>query len=246
MVRIFRPQSGRSRGPARLAVGLGLLLCVEACKAPPLPAEVALESALEAPVEVRQRLAYDDVLRIDVYPHAELSSGELGRRIDYDGNIDLPLLGPLHVLGLTVGEVRAALQERAEQYLKDAAISVAVQSYAPRLFYVLGEVQKTGPYEMRRPTTALQALSRAGGIAPTGDSEQVVVLRVEDQRLQVHRFNAQTPGPEGLFPVQPGDLLFVRRTGAGTFSQQMAPYLQALAPPFSAAASILLVTDRLD
>ncbi len=222
-------------------IALGLAL---ACSAPPLAEDARLEPALEPPTLVRQRLAYDDVLRIDVYPHSELSSGELGRRVDYDGNIDLPLLGPIPVLGLTLGEARAALQERAARYLKDASIAVSVQSYAPRLYYVLGEVQATGPYEMRGPLSALQALSHAGGIKPTGDQAEIALLRVVDERLAVHVFDAETPGAGGLLAVEPGDLIFVRRSGAGTFQQQIAPYFQALAPPFSAAASLLIVADR--
>ncbi len=217
-----------------------------ACSAPPLAESGPVEPAPDPPVEVRRRLAYHDLLRIDVYEHPELSSGELGRRIDYDGNVDLPLLGPVRVEGLTLAEAREALQQRADRYLKRASVAVSVMEYSPRLYYVMGEVQKSGPYEITRPTTALQALSHAGGLTKLADEEEIALLRVRDDELVVHLFNAGTPGASGFVPVEPNDLLFVRASGAGTFQDQIAPYLQGLAPPFAAAASLVLVADELN
>jgi polysaccharide export outer membrane protein len=240
---MLRPPPSRPRPRPRGLALLGLLLA--ACSAPPLAEEVALSPERPVPHEVRRHLACDDVLRVEVFGHPELSTGELGRRVDFDGNLDLPLLGPVAVVGLTVTEARALLHARAEAFVKNASVALNVVEYAPRLFYVLGEVEATGAYELDGPTTALQALARAGGLTRLADAEEVVLLRVRDDRLSVHSFGAATPDPAGLFPVEANDLVFVRESGAGTFQQQIMPYLQGLAPPFTAAASLFLVADEL-
>jgi len=237
----------RPSGPApllRLAAFLHLAAAA-ACSAPPLAEPTTLPAERPIPHEVRTRLACNDVLRVDVYGHPELSTGELGRRIDFDGNVDLPLLGPVEVQNHTVNEARELLRARAEAYVKNASVAVNVVEYAPRLFYVLGEVTTGGAYELDGPTTALQALARAGGLTRLADREEIVLLRVRDDQLAVHRFGAETPGPAGLFPVEAGDLVFVRESGAGTFQQQIMPYLQGIAPPFTAVASMFLVVDDL-
>ena len=223
-----------------------LTVLAAACAAPPLAESGPVDPATPPPVEVRRRLTYHDLLRIDVYEHPELSSGELGRRVDYDGNVDLPLIGPVRVEGLTLTEARNALQERTDRYVKRASVAVSVIEYAPRLYYILGQVQETGAFEISRPTTALQALSLAGGLTKTADDEEVVLLRVRDRELVVHVFNAATPSAAGWLPVEPNDLLFVRESGAGTFQKQITPYIQGLSPPFAAAASLFLVADGIN
>jgi protein involved in polysaccharide export with SLBB domain len=233
-------------GPRRPPAGLrlALCLCLAACAAPPLAQPAELAAGRPVPHEVRRRLACDDVVRVEIFDHPELSTGELGRRIDFDGNLDLPLLGPVAIVGLTVTEAREALRAGAERYVKQPSVSLTVVDYAPRLVYVLGEVVATGAYELDAPTTALQALTKAGGLTRLADREEVVLLRVTGNELAVHVFDAATPDARGLFPVEAGDLIFVRESGAGTFQQQIMPYLQGIAPPFTAAASMFLVASE--
>jgi polysaccharide export outer membrane protein len=183
-------------------------------------------------------------VRVEVFEHPELSSGEAGRRVDYEGNLDLPLLGAVPVVGMTVSEVRDAFQARADRFVKHAAVSVSVVAYAPRLFYVMGEVKAAGAFELRRGNTALQSIAVAGGLTELADREEIVVLRTRVGELHVHSFNAQTPDAAGLFAIEPGDVVFARESGSGTFQQQILPYLQGLAQPFSATVSLFLVAKR--
>ena len=155
-------------------------------------------------------------------------------------------MGPVPVSGLTLGQARAAIEGRATIYVRDPAVSVSVLEYAPRQFFVLGAVQTSGAYLLERPLSALQALSYGGGLRVGADHEGVALLRREDDRLEVRFFNAATPGPGGMVGVLPGDVIFVRQTGAGTFQDQVLPYLQGFAPPLSVIASLVLISDGLN
>jgi polysaccharide export outer membrane protein len=194
----------------------------------------------------RTTLASDDVLRVVVYGHPELSSPEEGTRIDYEGNVSLPLVGAVRVAGGTVTAATSALEEAASRVLRRPSVAVSVIEYAPRTFTLLGEVQQTGRFDLDRPLTALSALSLGGGFREGADREQVALLRVENDELSVHFFDAATPGPDGYVPVRPDDVLFVRLSGAGTFREQMMPYLQGISSPLGALASLIVVTDRLN
>jgi hypothetical protein len=44
------------------------------------------------------------------------------------GEISLPILGNVQVYGLTMNEVKRAIEERAAQYLKDAVVNVRLLS----------------------------------------------------------------------------------------------------------------------
>jgi len=237
------PRSGDTMRVAGLLLA-ALTLALGACKAPP-PAEGGV---VDLPPEesARSTLAPDDLVKIVVYGHADLSSGEAGQRVDYQGNVSLPLVGSVPVAGLTVEEARIVLQERVASVVRHASVSVSVIEYAPRVFHVLGEVAHSGAYDLDRPVTALQALALGGGFADGADREKVALLRVEDGELIVRFFDAATPGIDGLIAVHPGDTLFVRRSGSGTFRDQMLPYVQGVSQPLSALASLILVADNLD
>ena len=182
--RVGRSSPGLAGRGLLLALAL-VLVALAGCKAPPLAEEQEIPEAMPAAPDVRLRLAFDDVVRVEVFEHPELSSGELGRRIDYEGNLDLPLLGPTPLVGLTVSEARETLEARAASFVKHANVAVTVVSYAPRLFYVMGEVKAAGSFELRRPVNALQSLALAGGMTDLADREEVVVLRTVAGRLTV-------------------------------------------------------------
>lgn len=230
--------------PGRMIAAL--LTLVAACKAPPAAESGPIDPQLPPPVGLRDRLGPDDVLQVLIYGHPDLSSAEQGVRVDQDGNVDLPLLGPVPVGGLTIGQARAAIEERATTYVRDPAVSVSVLEYAPHQFFVLGAVQTSGAYLIERPLDALQALSYGGGLRAGADHEQVALLRREDDRLEVRFFNAASPGPDGMVGVLPGDVIFVRQSGAGTFQDQIVPYIQGIAPPLAVLTSLILISDQLN
>jgi polysaccharide export outer membrane protein len=221
-----------------------LLVC--ACHAPPLPESAPLPPGITGVGEpTRLALAPDDVLQVNVFGYPELSSPEIGQRIDYEGNLSLPLVGPVHVAGMTVEEARHALTEAVSRAVPDPAVSLGVIRYAPRQLYVLGHVRAGGAFDLANPIPALSALALARGFEFGADRSNVALLRVAEGELIVHTFNAETPGVDALIPVQPGDVLFVRRTGSASFREDVMPYLLSMGPPLNGIAAMIIATDRI-
>lgn len=197
------------------------------------------------------RLGPNDVLRVGVYGHPELTAPPhanvaAGTRVDAEGNLSLPLVGPVHVADMTVLEAHEAIRTAYGRFLVDPKIDVSVIEYASRRFYLLGEVEKAGAYPIDRPLTLYQALALGGGLGSKADRDQIVLLRGDPSNLQVAVFDAEHPMRSGFAAIQPDDLIFVRRTNAGKFSDEILPYLVGISSSLSSVATVILIGDSLD
>jgi polysaccharide biosynthesis/export protein len=106
-----------------------------------------------------------DLLEIGVFDTPELA-GKV--RVNSDGDITLPLVGALHIGGLSPEQVESLLASSLhdENFVKDAQVSVFVAEYASQAVYVLGEVVKPGPYPLMGSHRLLDFISAAGGFTP--------------------------------------------------------------------------------
>jgi polysaccharide biosynthesis/export protein len=86
-------------------------------------------------------------------------------RVGPDGNIILPLVGPVHVAGDTLAQAQAAVQDafKTAQILKNPQVTLDITEYAPTLVAVLGEVNTPGRLQLLAPHSLLDVLSFAGG-----------------------------------------------------------------------------------
>jgi polysaccharide export outer membrane protein len=92
------------------------------------------------------------------------SSGNGTVRVDGLGDINLPLLGHLHVAGLTEAQLRDELTRRLQKYMYDPQVELFVKSYSSRQVAVTGEVHSPGMYIVNGPTETIHDLIiRAGG-----------------------------------------------------------------------------------
>jgi protein involved in polysaccharide export with SLBB domain len=191
-----------------------------------------------------------DVVRVGVYGHPELSAPPnvntaAGSRIDGEGNLSLPLVGAVHVGGMKMSDAHTAITAAFAKYVQDPRIDATVMEYAARRFYLFGEVQKPGPYVLDRPLSIYQALSFGEGFTTKANRGDVVLLRGGPDDLEVHRFSAEVPTAGGLFAIRPDDIVFVRRTSPGKFSDEILPYLSGISSSLTSIATVLLIDDQL-
>jgi polysaccharide export outer membrane protein len=109
----------------------------------------------------------------------ELISYFNGYAVDDHGNIRLPILGEINVLGRTLEEVRTIIEDRLlkEYFNKEAGI-FAVVKLAGFRYTINGEVSSPGTkvlYQDR--VNLLEAVANAGDITITGDRKNVKVIR---------------------------------------------------------------------
>jgi protein involved in polysaccharide export with SLBB domain len=215
--------------------------------APPLAVGTAPATAFDnrASTELYV-LGPGDLMTVTVYGHFDIVHPETVLRIDPQGNLVLPLAGAVTIAGHTLADATLLVEQAFMRYIKQPEVGMSIYQPRARFMYVLGEVRTPGPIPLEMPLNALQALAHAGGVNPYGDREHVVLLRVVDETLQVHEFNAATPGPEGYVVVQPDDLIFVRQSNGGAWREELVPVLQSVTPVIGALTNFLLVSEALD
>lgn len=137
-----------------------------------------------------------------------------GFAVDDHGNIRIPILGEMNVLGYTVDEVRQKIETQLlETYFnKEANIFVTVKLSGFR-FTVNGEVTAPGTKTLfQDQVTVLQAVANAGDITITGDRRHVMVIRQMPSGSEIHEIDLtdrqvmQSP----YFYLQPNDYVYVK------------------------------------
>ncbi len=96
-------------------------------------------------------------------------------RVNAVGDIILPLLGRMHVAGLSEEQLRALLLQRLGKYMYDPQVEVFVRSYNSRQVAISGEVHAPGMYTINKPNETIgDLLVRAGGT--TDNAGQRIIL----------------------------------------------------------------------
>ena len=99
--------------------------------------------------------------------------------VDNRGNIDFPVLGTLHIGGLTKGEAESLIREKLKGYIKENTIvTVRMANYK---ISVIGEVNRPGTFTISNEKVNLfEALAMAGDLTIYGVRDNVKLIR-EDQ-----------------------------------------------------------------
>ncbi|MDQ3279827.1 MAG: polysaccharide export protein [Acidobacteriota bacterium] len=131
-----------------------------------------------------------------------------------DGTIVLNVLEKVQVAGLTATQIEARLKGLLESnYLAKATVRVRVAEFASKPISVVGAVVRPGLISATGNTTLLQAITQAGGLAPTHGKE-LYVLRTgangitEQVAVPVDELLVNG-NPDMNIPLSPNDLVNV-------------------------------------
>ncbi len=142
----------------------------------PVPAAVPRE--LDKRVQPAYVVEPGDVLLVqpaDVESPAHLPGDQ---PVMPDGTIELGKYGRLQVVGKTVEEIEAAVKGQVEAQTKDAGpLTVRVVTRASKVYYVLGEVNAPGAYQLSGRETVLDAILAAGGLTDRAVRDKIVLDR---------------------------------------------------------------------
>ena len=147
-------------------LGGGLaVLCLAACAVGQVPSTPAPDHAnpkCDDKVRSTYLLGPDDQLEISGPELTEFSNKPV--RIDSDGDVQVPLVGRIHVAGLTVQEAEQALNKSLSKYIREPQIVVNVAEIRSQPVSVLGAVNTPGVHQVQGHKTVLEMLALAGGL----------------------------------------------------------------------------------
>jgi polysaccharide export outer membrane protein len=137
--------------------------------------DVKFEYRLIPPIEISEYiLGFGDEVEISIYRHDDMNRKV---RILPDGKIQYPLVGEINAQGLSVNQLRDKLREGLLKYFVDPQISVAVTSIGSQKFFVLGEVNKPGVFQLDRPKNIVEAIAEAEGLTLDAKPSYVLLIR---------------------------------------------------------------------
>ena len=131
--------------------------------------------------------------------------------VNNEGTIDFPVLGRLHVSGLTKNEAEDLIREKLKPYLKEVPIvTVRMANYK---IAVMGEVARPGTFTVsNEKVNVLEALAMAGDLTIWGVRDDVKLIREDAQgKREIIKLNLNdaslVTGP--YYYLQQNDILYV-------------------------------------
>lgn len=104
-----------------------------------------------------------------------------------NGDIDFPVLGRLHVAGMTTQAIASMIEKRVEADVKDPLVIVQLLNFKVN---VLGEVARPGSVASKSERfTILDAIASAGYLTEYGDRTNVLLVREENGKAEYHHID---------------------------------------------------------
>lgn len=132
-----------------------------------------------------------------------------------DGRASLKSVGDVKLAGMTLPEVQQMIVRGSSDKLVNPEVTVGLKDFQRPFVVVAGEVQTPGKFELRKPTTVLQAILMAGGPKDDGAMGHVILFRklnseyAEVHVLQLGKYDARVRAKNDLV-LQPDDMILVR------------------------------------
>lgn len=129
--------------------------------------------------------------------------------VDSNGDITFPILGKIHVEGMTRNQLVDYLTSEISKDVKDPIVYVTIKNYK---ITILGEVKAPGTYVIdSEKINILQALGKAGDLTLNAQRNGIVLLREEDGVEKHYKIDLRSSDlmEKPYFYLQQNDVLIV-------------------------------------
>lgn len=181
---------------------------------------------------VEYKLSKQDILYITVKSLSQVSlvsptpaitgSGEMlfylnGYSVNNQGEIFLPVIGNVSVLGKTLDEVKNDLQIEVDVFYKDAIIDVKTAGIK---INVLGEVNSPGNYTFyQNEVSIFDVLSTSGDLTDVANRKKVKILRHNNNTVSVYKLDLTSDAllSSDFYFLQPNDVVYIEPLSVKTW-----------------------------
>lgn len=152
-----------------------------------------------------------------------LTGGTSSYLVDIEGNINFPVLGRLHVQGLTIAECQDFLASKLKNYLAETENPIVTVTMSSFHITVLGEVGGGGVISISNDNTNfLEALAMAGDLTIYSKRDNILLIRQDEKGARtLHRLNVSDANimNSPYFYVQQNDIIYVEAYKAKTTNE---------------------------
>ena len=152
--------------------------------------------------------------------------------VDYDGNIQFPVLGTIKVAGLTRTELTSLLTEKISAYANDPIVNIRLANFT---ITIIGEVANPGTFTIQdERITLLEALGMANDLTIYGARKNVLIIREVEGKKKFATIDLTSINTVNspVYYLQQNDVIYVEpnkaRIRASTFNQNNAVLISAV------------------
>lgn len=167
--------------------------------------------------------------------------------VDARGDIEFPVLGTLHVEGMTLKQVQNMIADAIKQkgYIKDPVVKAELTNFTVT---VLGETGQSVMAIEGQRINILELIARSGGATEYSKLPDVMVVRSNGDERTAYSINLQSKDLylSPVFYLEQNDLVYVKPRGL-RLSTDGDLFLKILSPSIAAISAIaymLLWTSR--
>ncbi|MFR9649342.1 MAG: polysaccharide biosynthesis/export family protein [Rikenellaceae bacterium] len=153
---------------------------------------------------------------VNISGQSSSGSSVVGYTVNKQGNIEFPVLGKIHVEGMTREEIALLIKEKliSEEVVKDPTVTV---EFVNLTVSVMGEVASPGRYSIDKDKmTILDALTLAGDMTIYGVRENVTILRESEGKKTTYKVNlldAESLLQSPAYYLAQNDVIYIEPNG---------------------------------
>jgi polysaccharide export outer membrane protein len=159
------------------------------------------------------RIGPGDDLDISVFGLSELSQHV---RVGSSGDVSMPLIGNLHLAGLSSDEAQRLIERRLTDghFVNNPNVSVYVKEYTTEGISVMGEVNRPGVYSALGAQRLLDLIQTAGGLTSKAGRTVTVTHRDNPEHpIRLTLSDDAVKTAENNIELLPGDSITVSKAG---------------------------------
>ena len=159
------------------------------------------------------RIGSGDQLDMAVFNVPEMAQRQ---RVDENGDYPVPLVGSVHVAGLTLQNAQSLIASKLDSghFVRDPSVSLFISDFATQGVSVMGEVTKPGVYPVWGERHLLDMIAAAGGVTARAGKVATITHRGNSTApLNATFTEGSAQDPEANPVVGPGDTIVISKSG---------------------------------
>ena len=165
--------------------------------------------------------------------------------VDHAGFIQMPLVGDVHVGGLTPAQARDTVTVKLSKFLVNPTVKLNIRNFKVT---VLGDVARPGVYPVQNEKlTITEALAMAGDIGTYGLRENVMIIREVDGRKEFANVDltSREVFASAYYNLRSNDIIYVESAKRKQFfTENFTRILSWLTVPISSIYLIYRITQN--
>jgi polysaccharide export outer membrane protein len=152
-------------------------------------------------------------------------------QVEDDGNVALPVIGRIHVAGLTRTEAMKLIEDDyRKQVLKDPIIDLKIVNLKITL---LGEVKSQGNYPLIKDKTSLiEMIGEAGGLTEKANEKNIKIIRGDPKNPQITEVDLSKTGTlaDPRLILENNDIIYIAENKRAVKNDQLQNFNTTVQP----------------